>query len=155
MAYAALFVLLAFAELASLAMLFVFKNAMHAVLSLAAAFIITSLMFLVVEQPLLALLQLFVMVGGVATYLFVGVASVGISRFRHADLAVLAVMALASFAVIYYGVYGAQLSGLQSNTLSAQDIGASLSSSVALLYLLVLMLFGIGIATIALLRKVK
>ncbi len=150
----ALFAMLSLLELASLALLFVLKDTMHAVLALTAAFSISALLFLVMEQPFLALLQLFIMVGGIATYLFVGVAAVEIPRSRHTNYAVLAVLALAFFAAIYYGASSANFLSAQGNVLSGQAIASSLSSSIALLYVMVFALFSIGIGTIVLLRKI-
>jgi NADH:ubiquinone oxidoreductase subunit 6 (subunit J) len=154
MAYFALFVMLSLLELASLALLFVFKDALHAVLSLTAAFSVSALLFLALEQPLLALLQLFVMVGGIATYLFVGAASAGIPRSMHTNYAILALLSIALFAAIYYGASSTKFLSAQGSPLSEQAIASSLSSNIALLYVIALMLFGIGIGTIALLRKI-
>ena len=94
--YPIMFIVLALAELLSISLIFVFKDILHSVLSLAMAFFINSLIFLMLEQPLLALLQLFVMVGGISTFLFVGVASVSLSRFGHANLLLLLVLSVRS-----------------------------------------------------------
>ena len=75
MGYIALFAIIALLEILSATLVFVFKDMLHVVLSFSALFIINSAIFMVLGQPFLALLQLFIMVGGVSTYLFVGVAS--------------------------------------------------------------------------------
>ena len=54
--------------------------------------------------PLLALLQLFIMVGGVSVYLFVGVSSENLSRFRHTSLPVLVVLAITLCSVPIYRI---------------------------------------------------
>jgi hypothetical protein len=148
-----LFVLLSLLELASLALLFVFKDPLHAVVSLAAAFSISALLFLTLSQPFLALIQLFIMVGGVATYLLVGVAATGASSPVRTNHVALALFAIALFFAIYYGVSGANFIGVQGNLLSGQMIAAGLSQNVPLLYLAMFMLFGIGTGAIVLLRK--
>jgi NADH:ubiquinone oxidoreductase subunit 6 (subunit J) len=154
MAYLALFAALSLLELVSLALVFFLRDELHAVLSLTAAFAVSALLFLALEQPLLALIQLFVTVGGIAVCLLAGAAAVDAPRSRHANYATLALVALAFFAAIYYGASGAQFLGAQSNLLSVQMIASSLSSNIALLYVMAFMLFGIGIGTIALLRKI-
>ena len=155
MVYFALFMLLSLLELASLVLAFFLRDTLHAVLSVSVAFLVSSLLFLVMEQPLIALVQMFVMVGGIATYLIVGVTSVDVPRSRHTNPAVLALLAIALFAAVYYySVAGIAFSSVQGNLLSSQAVAQDLSSNMALLYTLSLMLFGIGIGTIVLLRKI-
>jgi hypothetical protein len=94
------------------------------------------------------------MVGGVSAYLFVGSASAGIPRSMHTNYAILALLSIAFFTVIYYGASSTEFLSAQGNVLSEQAIASSLSSNIALLYLIALMLFGIGIGAIVLLRKI-
>ena len=149
------FASLSILEIFALVMLFASKDILHAVLSLSAAFTTNALMLLVLEQPFLALLQLFIMVGGIATYLVVGVASAGVSRFKHTNYAVLDGLTVASFEVILYGLIKVTIPDTQHNVLSAQAIAAGLSWNITLLYLTVLALFAIGIGAIAMLRRIK
>ena len=154
MMYFVLFAMLSLFELASLILLFVLKETMHAVLSLTVAFSISALLFLAMAQPFLALMQLFIMVGGIATYLFVGVAAVDIQRSRHTNYAVIALLTLAFFAATFYGASRANFASAQGNILSAQTISSGLSANMALLFFIVFMLFGIGIGAMLLLRKI-
>ena len=126
--YPILFIALALAELLSIALVFVFKDVLHSVLSLAMAFFVNSLMFLALDQPLLALLQLFVMVGGIATFLFVGVASVSISRFEHTNLLLLLILAAVFFMVSFYLAASTPFPTPQQNLLTGDAIVSQLSS---------------------------
>ncbi len=150
----ALFVVLSLFELVSLVMLFLLKEQLHAVVSLTAAFFAVSLIFLTLEQPLLALMQLFVMVGGIATYLIVAVASTDAHNHLRINRVLLALLAFGFFAAMYYGASHATFLGTQGSVLSEQAIASSLSQNITMLYVLVFMLFGVGTGTIVLLRRV-
>lgn len=153
--YPIIFVALALAELVFISLIFFFKDVLHSVLSMAMAFFVNSLMFLALNQPLLALLQLFVMVGGIATFLFVGVASVSMSRFGHANLLMLLVLSVVFFAVSFYMAVGTPFPVQQQNFLSVEAIAGQLASGAGQLYVVVFALFGAAIGAITLLRKIS
>lgn len=153
MVYAALFIIVALLELSSAVLVFFFRDIVHTVLSLSLLFVFNSVMFLILGQPLLALLQLFVMVGGVATYIFVGVGSASYSKFKSTDYKVLAV----AYAFILV-VFLARLANVgpieaQQNILSSQIISQFFISDIGLVYLLTVMLFGVGFGSILLMKK--
>ena len=70
----ALFLAVAVLELISIALIVLFKDIMHSSLALASLFFMNLLVFLMLQQPLLAVVQLFVLVGGISTYMIIGVA---------------------------------------------------------------------------------
>jgi NADH:ubiquinone oxidoreductase subunit 6 (subunit J) len=154
MVYLVLFAALAVAELASISLIFLLKDMLHSVLALSMVFFVNSLLFLVLGQPLLALLQLFVMIGGVSTFLFVGVASEGLSRFRRTSLATLAVLSAALFAMCFYRFYGMQFTE-QQNTLPAIALSGYLTTGIGQLYFVTFALFGVALGAILVLRKVE
>jgi NADH:ubiquinone oxidoreductase subunit 6 (subunit J) len=119
-------------------------------LSIAAAFVLALL-----NLPLLALLQLFIMVGGVSTYLFVGVSSENLSRFKHTSFPVLVALSVALAVVPIYKILSAYTLELQVNTLTPSVISSSLSSNLPLFYMLALLLFGIGISSILMMRSFR
>ncbi len=112
-------------------------------------------MLAVLGLPLLALLQLFIMVGGVSTYLFVGVSSENLSRFKHTHFPAFVVLAIAIAAVPIYKVLTLGGPSVQTNTLTSGAIVASIGSNIALFYLLAILLFGIGIASIMMMKGLK
>lgn len=143
-------------------LVFVFRDVLHTAIALSAVFFINSLVFLFLGQPLLAAVQLLIMVGGVSVYLFVGVAAASYSNFRHTNYAALAAVAAVVFAVMAYGAYGsgtlAALHGLQQvNQYSSQQVAASLASryTIAALYSIALMLFLLALAAIPLLKELR
>jgi NADH-quinone oxidoreductase subunit J len=154
MAYLILFAALAAAELASAVLIFRFRDMMHSVLALSMLFFVNSLLFLVLEQPLLALLQLFVMIGGVSSFLLVGTASAGLSRFRHTGLAALATLSVTLFAMCFYKFYGMQVSE-QQNVLAAGALGSYLAAGMGQFYVMAFALFGVALGAVLVLRKVE
>jgi NADH:ubiquinone oxidoreductase subunit 6 (subunit J) len=153
MAYMALFIIVAVLEIISAALIFYFKDILHMVLALSVVFVLNSAMFMVLSQPILALLQLFIMVGGVATYVFVGVASSGYSKFKNTNylaLIILSVVITALFSIKTLQI-GTIIS--EQNIVSGPLIAQSLTANLGMIYLLAIMLFGTGIGSIILVKK--
>jgi len=153
MVYQVLFIALAVAELAAVALIFLFRDMMHSVLSLAMVFFVNSLLFLFMGQPLLALVQLFVMIGGVSTFLFVGVASAEASRFRHTSLATLVLLSAVLFVACFYRAYGMQFSE-QQNVLAGGTLAGYLATSMGQMYVMALAMFGVTLGAIMILRRI-
>jgi NADH:ubiquinone oxidoreductase subunit 6 (subunit J) len=153
MAYVALFIILAMLEILSAILMYVFKDILHTVLALSALFIFNSAMFLILNQPFLALLQLFIMVGGVSTYIFVGVGSGGYSKFKNTNYKILAGVYVAIFLVFSIGLINVNPILSEQNSLTPSIIAQSLGQNVGLLYLIGLVLFGAGFGSIMLMRK--
>lgn len=155
MAYTALFVIIALLEIFSAVFVFFFKDILHAVLALSMVFVFNSALFLVLAQPLLALIQLFVMVGGVSTYIFVGVASPSYSKFRGTNYVAFAAIYLVILLVFTVKVAQISPSAIEQNTVSSTLISETLSSNAGLLYILTILLFGTGFGSIMLMRKLS
>lgn len=153
MAYVVLLVILALLEITSALLIFVFKDILHTVLALSALFVFNSAMFLVLNQPFLALLQLFIMVGGVSTYVFVGVASPSFSKFRNTNLGLFAVIYVALFLLLLSRLSQASPILTEQNALTGPLIAQSLGQNAGMLYLIAIMLFGSGFGSIVLMKK--
>jgi len=136
-------------------MLFMLRDVLHAALALASLFFFNSLFFLLMDQPLLAVIQLFIMVGGIATFLFVGVGSIAYSKFRHARKNVLFVIWAALFTVLAASLSGVGFITEAPATFGAGNISSSLQSSAALFYVMALAMFGISLGAILLLKKTR
>ncbi|MCL4389050.1 MAG: hypothetical protein M1528_03240 [Candidatus Marsarchaeota archaeon] len=143
-------------------LVFYFKKISHIAVAISALFFMNSLLFLALNQPILAVIQLFIMVGGISTYLFIGVGSAPYSGFKHVNWPVLAISSIAIFALIFYGLQeSGGLSSLSASALpgsySANAIAGSFSSAPSLLaiYAIMIMLFGIGIGAIKLLKRLS
>lgn len=154
MVYAPIFFALGAIEIISIALIFVFKDVLHSVLALSAAFFFNSVLFLALAQPLLALIQLFIMVGGVSTYVFVGVASIDFSSFRHSRFSALAALSVAAFLILSYKMLSVQLPEAQANVFSVQSVGTAIAANVPLFYVIMFMVFSIGLGSIVLLKRI-
>lgn len=154
MVYTAMFIALASAELLSILLIFIFKDIVHSVLALATNFFINSLLFLMLDQPLLALIQLFIMVGGISTYLFVGIAPAGFSRFKRTSYILLLILSIAFFTACFYRVTSISFPVQQQNLLSGQALTTYLTSGIGQLYIITFVLFGVALGSIVILRKI-
>lgn len=143
-------------------LIFVFKNVLHVAIALSFVFFVNSLIFLLLNQPLLAVIQLFIMIGGVSVYLFVGVAAASYSNFKYTNYIALAAVAVALFAVMTYGAYNTGTVNLAqnqtlTNSYTAIQVVTSLTSryTIVSLYAITLMLFLLAMAAIPLLNRLR
>jgi NADH:ubiquinone oxidoreductase subunit 6 (subunit J) len=152
MMYEYIFGIIAVVEIASATGIFLFRDVMHSALALAIMFLVNSAAFMALGEPLLAIIQLFILVGGVATYLFVGVASDHQSERRHTNFAAFSILSILVFAFVAYPYIG-YFTGSPSAQLTASSISAEFSSGYQLLYVLVILLFGSALGSILLLKS--
>ncbi len=145
---------MALLESAAAVSIYLLKGVLHSTLALSAVFVLNSFAFLMLQQPLLAVIQLFIVIGGIATYLIVGTAAGQRTTFRHVRLPAFAAMFVLLSIVLDYSIYGTSFSSLPTNTFSAAGI-AAMFSSIGLLYIIVLMLFSVSIGSILLLKRFK
>ena len=143
-------------------LVFYFKRISHIAVAISALFFANSLLFLALDQPILAVIQLLIMVGGVSTYLFIGVGSAPYSRFKHVNWPALIISSIAIFVLVFYGLQeSGALSSLSASALpspySANSIMGSFASTSSLLalYAIMIMLFGLGIGAIKLLNRLR
>ncbi|MDE1833073.1 MAG: hypothetical protein KGH58_01505 [Candidatus Micrarchaeota archaeon] len=154
MDYTLLFAAVAALEVISAVLIFTFRNVLHSVLALSLTFLFNSILFLALQQTLLSLIQLFIMVGGVSTYIFVGVANSGLSRFRHTSLLALGIMA--PILIVAYAtnlMFVGQGTVTQENQVSGLMIKSALASNIGVLYVIAFALFATGISSIVLLKS--
>lgn len=149
----AIFLILAAIGIGSALACFAMRDMLHIVVALSALFTFNSLVFAMLGQPLLAVVQLFVMVGGISTFLFVGVASATYSNFRYTKVARLLLASAAVFAVIGYPLLGLQMYAYQPPVFSQSSIVASIPQSMYLFYVMALVMFGMTLGSIVLLRR--
>jgi NADH:ubiquinone oxidoreductase subunit 6 (subunit J) len=131
------------------------KEMSHAMVGFLFVSVSTAALLALLGLPLLALLQLFIMVGGVSTYLFVGVSSENLSRFRHTSFPVLFILAICLAVVPVYKVLAAGTASPVTGALGSATIAAGISGNLALFYMLGVLLFGIGIASIVMMRSFR
>ncbi|MEM0150099.1 MAG: hypothetical protein QXW10_04340 [Candidatus Micrarchaeaceae archaeon] len=141
-------------EVASVVAVFKLKDILHAAIALASVFFANSLLFLFMGQDLLAILQLFIMIGGVSTYIFVGVASGSFSHFKHTSYIGLAVISIILALVLVYPLLSTGFSvGASSGALTQSEISANLSSSIQYVYLIAIFIFAVSIGAVVVMKK--
>lgn len=148
-----LFVALASAAIASAVMVFESKHILHVMVSFAAFSVVLAFILAYMSLPLLGLLQLFIMVGGVSTYMFVGVSSESLSNFRFVRAPVLAALALLLFAVIAYRLLTSDAGFNGSNLTTPLLLGSTMSGSMPVFYIIAALLLFSSIGSILLMRK--
>ncbi len=144
--------LAAFAVISSIS-IFMQKKLIHAVLSLSFAFVASALIFFLLGQTLIAVLQMLVFVGGLSTYLIVAVATEEkganlISIRRLLGLCVLLSIGL-SAAIAFHSPSATASS-------PAGFLGAAshaFANSYALFYVILLLLFSVSISGVLVLKK--
>ncbi|MGC8537944.1 MAG: hypothetical protein ACP5MZ_03095 [Candidatus Micrarchaeia archaeon] len=149
-----IFFTIAVFELGSVIAVFKLKDILHAAIALASVFFANSIMFLFVGQDLLAILQLFIMIGGVSTYIFVGVASGSFSRFKHTSYVGLAAVSIILAAVLIYPLLALGSSATASNALTGSEISADMSSSIQYLYFIVVFVFAVSIGAVIVMKRI-
>ena len=149
-----IFFIVAVFEIASVIAVFKLKDILHAAIALATVFFANSIMFLLIDQDLLAILQLFIMIGGVSTYIFVGVASGSFSRFKHTSYIGLAVISAILAAALLYPLVALGSSATVSNALTESEISEGMSSSIQYFYFIAIFIFAVSIGAVIVMKRV-
>ncbi|MCL4364939.1 MAG: NADH-quinone oxidoreductase subunit J [Candidatus Marsarchaeota archaeon] len=133
-------------------LVFVQKRLIHAVIALAVVFFGSALVFFIIGQTLVALLQLVVFVGGFSTYLIVAVATEE-KNARLIRFPVFAVLSVLLFAGIVFALQGipSQQFGEGNNFLTAA--ASALATDYAMLYIMAALLFAATIGGVMIIKK--
>lgn len=143
-----------FAILTALSSVLVFlqRKLVHAVLALTMAFSMSAVLFLVLNQTFVALLQLLVFVGGLSTYLMVSLANEEKGR-RYIRISFFIPIVIA---LSIWFAYFAQLS-LHSETASGSSMDATFSVAIAqyypLFYGIAALLFAAAFGSVLFIKK--
>ncbi|MGC8587171.1 MAG: hypothetical protein ACP5K9_02695 [Candidatus Micrarchaeia archaeon] len=132
-------------------LVFAAKKLLHAVLALTSVFALSAALFALLGQELVALLQLFIFVGGLSLYLMVTIAAEyrGSEYTRLSYIPIIAIVVAAAMLLPMAGIFYVQQ---QSNSfLSAASAG--FSNYYAILYFIATMLFAVGIGSILVLKR--
>lgn len=150
-----LFALFALIGIAAGIVVLIQRSLFKAAIALAIVFVAVSGLIFLTSQTMVTLLQLFVLVGGLSTYLIVAVASERQATFRHVDIGVLAVVFVALGAVMLYATVNAtQSTSVQTAPMIAPEIVAAIDANIALLGAVVFLMFALAIGSIMLIKRV-
>lgn len=133
--------------------IFIEKKLIHAVIALSIAFAGSALLFFLIGQTLIGLLQLIVFVGGFSTYLIVAVATEErtaklISFNRLAVLALLLFIGIGSMLIEYM-----PSSSLNLSTSFLGEASLAFQASYGIFYAMLLLLFSASIGGALIIRK--
>ena len=150
-----LFIFLAAVGIVSGIVLLAQKSLFKSAIALAIVFISVGGFIMLTGQTLITLFQLFILVGGLSTYLIVAVASERESVFRHVDMRVFAVVFVIFGALMAYAVAtNTPSSAAQATPGGLAEVAASINSYYALMGAIVFLMFALGIGSIMLIKKV-
>ncbi len=149
----AVFVIITAMAIVLSGLMLLFRNILYTVIALTGLFIANSLFFLLLGQPLLAVVQLFIMVGGISTFLFVGVASYNYSRFKFTRVGVLVIVWVVMTAVMLIPLPSMTFSSPSRAVFGSAAVTLSMGPSVALFYIMLIVMFGITLGSIILLKR--
>ncbi len=135
------------------ALIFVQKRLIRAVIAIIGVFIGSALVFLLLGQTIIPILQMLVFVGGISTYLIVAVATEEKSArlVSIPYLTIVAVIVFAAFMLMLGSTAIQQPSAPTPSFLAAAS--SAMQSDYAILYLLAVLLFGVTIAGTLILKK--
>ena len=136
-------------------LVFVFRDILHATVALAVLFLANSFFFLLLGEPLLAIIQLFIMVGGITTFLFVGVASAPYSKFKYTRGLFFTVLWAFFFVAITYPLSGMQFYQPQNAAAAfgLTSIAVSFAGTPIFFYIILSLMFGVALGAVLLLKK--
>ncbi len=134
-------------------LILVFKDVLHSALAMSVVFFAVSAFFIIIDEPLLAVLQLFIMVGGITTFMFVGVASARYSEFKHSKFMLMLALTAVVLVITLVPLLNVSIANSGPNTFGLANIYTSLSSSASLFYLMLLLMFGVAFGAIMLLKR--
>ncbi len=146
-------ILLVFATAATGIAVFLPKKLLHSVIFLALTAGASSLIFLYLDQVLLALLQLLVFVGGLSTYLLVAIATEEkeAGMRRSGAFVFVIIVILLDFSLFVYNQPVARASG---NSFSA-TAQIAFSSYFAFLLISIFLLFAVAISSVLVIKKIS
>lgn len=146
------FAIVSFIILLSSIMIFYQKSIMRAVILLTVSFGASSLIFFILNQNFIALLQLFIFVGGMSTYLIVAVSS----EYKKIDKIEFIKMSIIA-AVIFIAIFLSIIGVVTTNTLQSTDmityLGYAFQGYFPIIYAAIIMLFLTSIGSILIIRK--
>lgn len=147
----AFYLIAAFTAISAVAV-FAQRKLIHSVVALASAFTGSALLFFLIGQTMIALLQLLVFVGGLSTYLIVAIAA------EEKNAKTLRVPVLVAAVVLLLGALSLMIGYAQPSSPAGQAnfIGSAaiaFGSDYALLYVMGALLFGTVISGVLIIRK--
>jgi len=157
MMFLVLFIIIALLEFASSIMILKSKHILHSIIFLSFIFLLNSIIFAMLNQPLLAVVQLFIMIGGISVFMFVGVATEGRNHALN-NLYLFSVLWLILFLLMLLTLYPTSLTLNQTQAqpgLSSELIAYSISTQAYSFYLMFIVVFLVAVGASVILGKLR
>lgn len=152
--YEVVLIIIAILEILSAVLIFRFKDMLHVGITLSVLFFFNSIVFLVAQQQLLAVVQLFVMIGGISTYFIIGVASLNLSNFKHIRIIPIVVFAVVVLLVISLPLFSLSFSGSPNGPITMNTLASEFVGNIGLFYILTLLIFAVALGSIAMFNRI-
>jgi NADH:ubiquinone oxidoreductase subunit 6 (subunit J) len=143
-------------EVAFSVAIFRFSHPVHGSAALALFFTVNSALLFFLAEPLLATLQLLILVGGVSTYLLLGIASTSSYSFRHSNSILLAAGIILIFGVLAYSMLAPSGGGFSYATQQPPNsipLASQLSDGMPIIYASVLLMFAAALGAIMVFKR--
>ncbi len=146
------FAIVSFIMLLSSIMIFYQRSIMRAVILLTISFGSSSAIFFILNQNFVALLQLFIFVGGMSTYLIISVFS-EYKKINQVDFVKICIVAAVIFSAVFLSLIGITNNNTLQSTNMSTFFAYAFESYFPLIYLAIVMLFLTSIGSILIIRK--
>lgn len=147
------FAVLAAATLIAAFAVFAEKSIFKSALALAATFFIVSISLLLLAQPVIAVIQLFVLVGGLSTYAIVAVASETKAHSYKINPKTMIATFIALFILLSYALLPGIASVNTSSSSAYTATGFALSSYGSAIYMVVIFMFSVAAGSIIIIKR--
>ncbi|MCL5433923.1 MAG: NADH-quinone oxidoreductase subunit J [Candidatus Marsarchaeota archaeon] len=145
-----LFIVLAAIDILLAVSIFVTKHIFHAIIAMINIFIINSILFVMLAQPLLAILQLLIFIGGISIFMLVSVATESTKEIKLSKPSIIIILSM--LVIILMGILAIHgfpfLSSIKTEGLGSSYISVELSNNIYGLYMIasVMFIFAVGAA---------
>ncbi|MEM0200929.1 MAG: NADH-quinone oxidoreductase subunit J [Candidatus Micrarchaeaceae archaeon] len=146
------FIIVSFVMLISSIMIFYQKSIMRAVILLTMTFAFSSIIFFILNQNFIALLQLFIFVGGMSTYLIVAVSS-EYKKINKIEFGKICIIAVIIFIAIFLSLIGIANNNSINTSNMTSYFAYAFQSYYPIIYASIVMLFLTSIGSILIIRK--
>ncbi len=146
------FAIVSFIILLSSIMIFYQKSIMRAVVLLTISFGSSSLIFFILNQNFIALLQLFIFVGGMSTYLIVAVSS-EYKKIKEIDFVKICIVAAVIFSAVFLSIVGVTSNNAVQSTNMSSYFAYTFENYFPLIYATIVMLFLTSMGSVLIIRK--
>jgi NADH:ubiquinone oxidoreductase subunit 6 (subunit J) len=147
------FIILAVITIVSAFAIFISRSILKSALALAFVFIAVSAVLLLLGQAVIATIQLFILVGGLSTYIILAVASETKPNKSKTNMKIFTILFIVIFAVTSYSILPSILSinTAQNNIYAA--ITYAMSQYLLPIYAIILFMFSVAIGSIIIIKR--